>query len=219
MAKVLTSKVKAPAVKDAKTVKSEKSEKSEKSVKGAAPAKATNKPAANPATQPAAKPQAREEATEAAAQSLTPGDVAPAFTLPNEKGDPVRLADFAGKKVVLYFYPKDDTPGCTRQACGFRDTLSELAAAGVSVVGVSRDGAASHTRFRSKYDLRFPLLSDPDGAVHRAYGAWGTKSNYGKTTTGALRTTVLVGEDGRVRHVWPRVKVDGHAEAVLAAAR
>lgn len=179
------------------------------SVKTAAPS-----PTATPATSPAASGDAEAEGT-----SLAPGAAAPPFTLPNEKGEPVRLADFAGKKVVLYFYPKDDTPGCTRQACGFRDQMGELAAAGVSVVGVSRDGAASHTRFRTKYDLRFPLLSDPDGAVHRAYGAWGTKSMYGKTTTGALRTTVLVGEDGRVMRVWPRVKVDGHAEAVLAAAR
>jgi peroxiredoxin Q/BCP len=188
----------------------------EASAKGGKAPAATKVPAAASAKKSSAKPKAAPDAD--APPALEVSAKAPPFELPDENSRPVRLADFAGKKVIIYFYPKDDTSGCTREACGFRDQLAKLSDHGVTVLGISRDGAASHTRFKNKYNLGFPLLSDPDGAVHRAYGAWGTKSMYGKTMISALRTTVLIGEDGRVAKVWPKVKVDGHAEAVLAAA-
>jgi thioredoxin-dependent peroxiredoxin len=148
---------------------------------------------------------------------LEAGKKAPAFKLESSEGDTVSLDDFKGKTVVLYFYPKDDTPGCTRQAQGFRDALSKLKKKGAVVLGVSRDSIKSHCSFRDKYDLNFPLLSDPDGKVLRAYGAWGEKNMYGKVTEGVLRTTVVIGPDGKVTKVFPRVKVDGHVDKVLAA--
>ncbi len=145
------------------------------------------------------------------------GKPAPDFALVADDGRTVSLKDFRGKKVVLYFYPKDDTPGCTVEACGFRDALPDVSSAGAVVLGVSRDDADSHVAFKRKYGLNFPLLSDPDTKVHRAYGAWGKKVLYGKETEGVIRSTVLIDETGRVAKHWPRVKAEGHAAEVLAA--
>ena len=143
------------------------------------------------------------------------GKKAPAFMLPSSEGGKLGLGDLKGKTVVLYFYPKDDTPGCTREAQGFRDVAKKLARKGVVVVGVSRDSLASHEKFIDKYDLNFALLSDADAAVHQKYGAWGEKNMYGKKTVGPLRTTVVIGPDQKVVRVFPRVRVDDHVEKVL----
>ena len=151
---------------------------------------------------------------------ITTGEPAPPLTLTDASGHRVTLADFPGKHVVLYFYPKDDTPGCTKEACGFRDAWDDLQRLGVVVLGVSPDSAESHARFAEKYALPFPLLSDPDKQVMQAYGAWGEKSMYGKKTTGVIRSTVWIGPDGRVRQHWPRVSnAETHPEQVLAALR
>lgn len=144
------------------------------------------------------------------------GKKAPSFTLESAEGEKVSLADFKGKTVILYFYPKDDTPGCTREAQGFRDALPKIKRRNAVVLGVSRDTTASHCRFRDKYDLNFPLLSDPDAKVIRAYGAWGEKNMYGKKSEGIIRTTVVIDPEGKVAKVFPRVKVDGHVDKVLA---
>lgn len=148
---------------------------------------------------------------------LEPGQPAPEFSLPADDGTVVSLDHFRGKRVVLYFYPKDDTPGCTREACSFQESLPLFTDAGVAILGVSRDHVASHQNFREKYGLTFSLLVDADGAVHRAYGAWGEKNMYGKKTEGVIRTTVLIDAQGNVLRVFAPVKVDGHADAVLAA--
>ena len=151
---------------------------------------------------------------------ITVGEPAPPFTLADASGRRVTLADFAGKHVVLYFYPKDDTPGCTKEACGFRDAWADLQGLGVVVLGVSPDSAESHARFAEKYRLPFTLLSDPDKQVMQAYGAWGEKTMYGRKTTGVIRSTVWIGPDGRVRRHWPRVsKAEAHPDEVLAALR
>ncbi len=146
---------------------------------------------------------------------LKEGDRAPAFKLPSVEGGDVSLEDFAGRTVVLYFYPKDDTPGCTREACAFRDTQAALKKAGAVVLGVSPDSVASHQKFRTKYKLNFPLLADGDKEVAKKYGAYGEKVMYGKKVTGMIRSTFVIGGDGVVRKVFPRVKVDGHADKVL----
>jgi thioredoxin-dependent peroxiredoxin len=149
---------------------------------------------------------------------IAPGEPAPPFALSDAGGKRVALADLTGKHVVLYFYPKDDTPGCTKEACGFRDKWQELQALGVVVLGVSPDSAESHRRFAEKYRLPFPLLSDPDGSVMQDYGAWGEKTFYGRKTTGVIRSTVWIGPDGRVRRHWPRVtSAETHPEQVLTA--
>ena len=150
---------------------------------------------------------------------LTEGVQAPTFTLPDQDGDPVSLDDFKGAKVLVYFYPADDTPGCTKEACQFNDNLAGFQAAGVPVIGISPDNAASHQRFRNKYGLRFPLLSDADHAVMDAWGAWGEKTSYGRTSVGVLRSTFLLDEEGRVQRAWHNVKADGHAATVLAQLR
>lgn len=147
----------------------------------------------------------------------TPGDRAPAFALTADDGHAVRLSDLRGRPVVLYFYPKDDTPGCTKQACSFRDAWDDVGKAGALVFGVSPDSVASHQKFRAKYRLPFPLLSDPDHRVADVYGAWGEKSMYGKKYQGILRTTFLIDGAGTVRRVFEKVKPEGHAEEVLAA--
>lgn len=147
---------------------------------------------------------------------LSPGDKAPAFSLPSDSGETVRLADLKGKRVVLYFYPKDDTSGCTVEACEFRDTWSSVRAAGAVILGVSPDGAESHRKFRHKHSLPFPLLVDQDHAVAERYGAWGEKSMYGRKYQGILRTTVIIDGDGRIQRIFPRVKPKGHAAQVLA---
>ena len=145
------------------------------------------------------------------------GEPAPDFTLPDQDGEPVSLSDFAGSPVVVYFYPKDDTPGCTTQACGIRDHWQDLQDAGAVVLGISPDDPASHTRFREKHELPHTLLADPDHEVMDAYEAYGEKVLYGKRTVGAKRSTVLVGPDGRVAKHWRRVQAKKHAEQVLKA--
>jgi peroxiredoxin Q/BCP len=145
------------------------------------------------------------------------GQSAPDFTLQADDGSAVRLSALRGKPVVLYFYPKDDTPGCTREACSFRDRKPELAAHGAAVLGVSADDVASHVKFRDKYSLNFPLLADPDHRVAAAYGAWREKNMYGKKSMGIQRSTFLIDAAGRVSKVWKRVEVDGHDAQVLAA--
>jgi len=148
---------------------------------------------------------------------LAIGQVAPDFALANQDGNVVRLADFSGQKLVIYFYPKDNTPGCSREAEGFRDLHDDIIAAGAQVVGISKDSASSHAKFRSKLQLPFDLLSDPEHSVLEAYGAWGAKTMYGKTSEGTIRSTAIVDEEGRVAAVFPKVKPDGHAQDVLTA--
>jgi peroxiredoxin Q/BCP len=145
------------------------------------------------------------------------GDVAPDFTLTADDGSTVTLSALKGKTVVLYFYPKDDTPGCTTEACSFRDNLSSLQSKGAVVLGVSPQDAASHTKFKEKYSLTFPLLVDADHAVAEAYGAWGLKQNYGKEYMGILRTTFVIDATGMVKKVFEKVKTEGHALDVMAA--
>ena len=145
------------------------------------------------------------------------GELAPDFTLTADDGETVRLSDYRGKKVILYFYPKDDTSGCTTQACGFRDRLDDLETRGAVVLGVSPDGIESHVKFKQKFDLNFTLLSDPDHTVAETYGVWGEKKMYGRAYEGILRTTFLIDEDGRVEEVYEKVKPKGHAEQILAA--
>jgi peroxiredoxin Q/BCP len=152
--------------------------------------------------------------------AIQEGKPAPAFTLTDGDGKRVSLADFAGKDVILYFYPKDDTPGCTKEACGFRDGWKELVRSDAVVLGVSADDAASHRRFAAKYKLPFPLLSDPERKVMTKYGAYGEKMMYGKKTTGVIRSTVWIGPDGKVKKHWARVaKAAEHPDQVLEALR
>jgi thioredoxin-dependent peroxiredoxin len=148
---------------------------------------------------------------------IAEGRKAPAFKLASSEGGEVSLAELKGKTVVLYFYPKDDTPGCTREACSFRDSQAALRKKGVVVLGVSADSLDSHGKFKRKYKLNFPLLSDPDKSVAKAYGAWGEKTLYGRTFMGMIRSTFVIDGAGVVRKVFPKVKVDGHVEKVLAA--
>ncbi len=150
---------------------------------------------------------------------LRAGDRAPEFALQAAGGETVRLSALRGSRVVLYFYPKDDTPGCTREACGFRDERAGFRRAGAVVLGVSPDDPASHARFTKKFSLPFPLLSDPGAEVGKAYGVYKQKSLYGRTYWGIERTTFLIDEQGRIARIFPRVKVDGHIEAVLAQLR
>ncbi len=145
------------------------------------------------------------------------GATAPDFSLAADDGREVRLSALRGKPVVLYFYPKDDTPGCTKEACAFRDRRSEVEERGAIVLGVSPDTVASHGKFRDKYSLNFPLLADPDHAVADSYGAWREKNMYGKVSMGIQRSTFLIDSKGIVRKVWKKVSVDGHDEQVLAA--
>jgi peroxiredoxin Q/BCP len=147
------------------------------------------------------------------------GKKAPAFTLESSDGGKVKLSDFAGKIVVLYFYPRDNTPGCTVEANDFNTALPALKKLGAIVLGASKDSIASHGKFRDKYSLGFPLLSDPDGAVLEAYGAWGDKVMYGKKMKGIIRSTVLIGKDGKVKQHWPKVSVKGHATEVVEAVK
>ena len=148
---------------------------------------------------------------------LEPGQPAPVFTLPDQDGQPVSLEDLQGRPVVIYFYPKDDTPGCTTQACAIRDQWSQFQAAGAVVLGISPDGSDDHARFAAKYDLPHRLLADPERQVIGAYDAWGVRSMYGREFEGVIRSTVLVAPDGTVAAVWPKVKPATHADQVLAA--
>jgi peroxiredoxin Q/BCP len=148
---------------------------------------------------------------------IEPGKRAPAFTLIADDGAKVRLSDFQGRPVVLYFYPKDDTPGCTREACAFRDRQTALTKLGAVILGVSTDSVESHERFRDKYHLNFPLLVDEDHRVAEKYGAWREKNRYGKKSMGIQRSTFLIDASGKVAKVWKQVNVDGHDEKVLEA--
>jgi thioredoxin-dependent peroxiredoxin len=148
---------------------------------------------------------------------LTVGSKAPAFTLKNQRGEKVSLAGFKGQRVVVYFYPADDTPGCTKEACQFNDVLAPLAGLGAHVIGVSPDDTDSHVAFAAKYSLGFDLLSDPTRAVMERYGAWGEKVMYGKRVTGVIRSTFVIGPTGKVEHAWYNVRADGHAAKVRAA--
>ena len=146
---------------------------------------------------------------------LKVGQKAPSFTLLDDNSQRVSLSDFKGKKVVLYFYPKDDTPGCTKEACAFRDGFEDLRDSKAVVLGVSADSVESHKKFSTKYDLNFPLLSDVDKKALQAYGVWKEKSLYGRKFMGIERTTFVIDEDGKISHIFPKVKVDGHLEDVL----
>ena len=145
------------------------------------------------------------------------GGKAPAFTVFGDNGKKVSLSDFRGKKVILYFYPKDNTPGCTRESCAFRDNLTEIKRKGGAVVGVSVDSVASHKGFKQKYALNFPLLSDSEKKISLAYGVWKQKSLYGRKYMGLERSTFLINEDGKIAKIFPKVQVDGHLDEVLAA--
>ena len=150
---------------------------------------------------------------------ISEGKKAPAFSLPSSDGDTVKLSELAGKVVVLYFYPRDNTPGCTLEAQEFRDAAPALEKLGAVVLGVSKDSIASHCKFRDKYELNFPLLSDADGKVLEAYGAWGEKVLYGKKSMGIIRSTVVIDRDGKVAKHFPKVTVKGHVAAVTEAVK
>jgi peroxiredoxin Q/BCP len=151
------------------------------------------------------------------AEWIEPGKKAPAFTLTADDGKKVKLSDLAGSPVVLYFYPKDDTPGCTKEACAFRDRKAEMEQLGARVLGVSPDSVESHAKFRDKFTLNFPLLADPDHAVAEKYGAWREKNMYGKKSMGIQRSTYLIDAQGKVARVWQRVQVEGHDDQVIEA--
>ncbi|MBR1122559.1 peroxiredoxin [Bradyrhizobium lablabi] len=193
------------------------------STKKASAAKTGKKAAASPEK---SRPKASQKAASkplksagSAAPGLAEGAKAPAFRLPRDGGDTVSLADYAGKKLVLFFYPRADTPGCTREAIDFTRLRSAFEDAGTAVLGVSADTVKAQDAFRSKHQLAIPLISDEQHEMLEAYGAWGEKSLYGRTFLGIIRTTVLIGQDGRVARIWRNVRVDGHADQVLEAAR
>ena len=147
---------------------------------------------------------------------IQPGTPAPDFQIPDQNGETVSLSSFRGQKVVLYFYPRDNTPGCSREAAAYRDALPEFEALGVKVFGLSKDSSASHKRFADKYELPFTLLADTETAVLQDYGAWQEKKMYGKVSMGTVRSTVLIDENGIVEKVWPKAKPDTNAADVLA---
>lgn len=190
--------------------------------KRAAPKKAVGKKAvaksrrgSKPKTGPG-NASVKSAAAASGAAMPAPGTAAPDFALEGSDGQRHELRSYRGRPVVLFFYPKDNTPGCTQEACDFRDNLARVAASGGAVFGVSRDSLESHARFKDKYQLNFPLLSDPELTAHRAYGAWGKKTLYGRVFDGTLRSTFLIDADGKIARVWPRVSVKGHADEVLA---
>jgi len=150
---------------------------------------------------------------------LNVGDNAPNFSLPRDGGEVVNLSDFSGKKLVVYFYPKDSTPGCTTEAIDFTNAKDDFAAAGTEIVGVSRDSLKRHENFINKQNLGIALLSDEEGKMTEDYGVWVAKKNYGRTYMGIERSTFLIDESGKITHVWRKVRVKGHVDAVLAAAK
>ncbi len=176
----------------------------------------TTKKAATPTTKKN-RPTSSQGKAAVTTGGLKVGSRAPAFALPNEKGQIVKLSDLKGKKVVLFFYPKDNTSGCTKEACSFRDGLQAIRKKGAVVFGVSADSVDSHQKFSTKFSLNFPLLSDESKATIQAYGVWKEKSMYGRKYMGIERTTVLIAKDGTISHVFPKVKVEGHYAEVLEA--
>lgn len=185
-----------------------------------APSKPLKSSAAAPALMTKTKAKASEKGSPAAtAAIITEGAKAPDFSLPRDGGSSVSLHDFLGKKLVLFFYPKADTPGCTREAIAFTALSDEFSQNGTMVVGISADTVKAQEKFRDKHKLSVPLMSDETHEMLEAYGAWGEKSMYGRKFMGIVRTTVLIGTDGRIARLWRNVKVDGHADEVLAAAR
>ena len=151
--------------------------------------------------------------------SVDVGDKAPDFDLQTDGGGSLKLSSLRGRKVVLYFYPKNSTPGCTTEAEGFRDALGDFAKAGIEIVGVSKDSVKRHDNFKAKHDLPFPLIADTDGIACKAYGVWVEKKNYGRTYMGIERSTFLIDEKGEIAHAWRKVRVKGHVDAVLTTAR
>lgn len=149
--------------------------------------------------------------------ALNVGDKAPDFKMEATGGKELSLSDYKGKKLVLYFYPKDDTPGCTKEACGFKDNMESITSTGAEVLGVSPDDLKSHDKFIAKYDLNFNLASDPDHTVAEVYGAWGEKNMYGRKYMGIIRSTFLIDEEGKIKEAWYKVKVPGHVEKVMEA--
>ena len=212
VAKKPASKAKAP-----KVAEKAAPAKAPKVAEKAAPAKAVAKAKPVKAAKKAAKAEASNGVPSEASSRLVAGDAAPSFSLPDQDGNVVSSDSLEGKSYVIYFYPKDDTPGCTREACGFRDDLGKFQARGVEVFGVSPDSAASHTKFIDKYGLNFTLLSDGDKTLANAYGVWTKKQNYGREYMGIERSTFLVGADGKIKKAWRSVKVDGHIPAVYDA--
>ncbi|MCP3443966.1 peroxiredoxin [Bradyrhizobium sp. CCGUVB14] len=202
-----------------------KSQPASASKSGKATAKAASHKAASKrlkSSEKASKPSASASAASAkpaSAKSLAEGQKAPAFRLPRDGGNVVTLQDYAGQKLVLFFYPRADTPGCTREAIDFTRLKDDFAAAGTAVLGISADPLKAQEKFRDKHSLGVPLISDEQHEMLEAYGAWGEKSMYGRSFLGILRTTVLIGSDGKVTKVWRNVRVDGHADEVLLAAR
>ena len=214
---------KKPATKTAKKAPAKKAP-AKKAPAKKAPAKKAPAKKAPAKKAPAKKAPAKKTATKttpakkaATNEGVAPASlvVAPDFSLPGNDGKTHSLKSYRGRPVVLYFYPKDDTPGCTREACDFRDNMARLAAHGAVVLGVSRDTLKSHERFAAKYSLNFPLLSDPDLAVHRAYRAWGKKVMYGKEVEGTIRSTFLIDRTGVIRWAYPRATVEGQVDEVL----
>jgi len=214
-AKIPATKVRKAAAK-AGASKSAKSASAKESHKGASKSLkskllVTPKPASKPNPTPDTKP--------ATISGRIEGAKAPAFRLPRDGGDSVALADYAGQKLVLFFYPRADTPGCTREAIDFTRLRDAFAESGTAVLGISADTVKAQESFRNKHQLSVPLISDEKHEMLEAYGAWGEKSMYGRTFLGILRTTVLIGADGKIAKIWRNVRVDGHADEVLAAAR
>lgn len=148
--------------------------------------------------------------------ALVPGDIAPDFTLPDSQGNLISLSNFRGQRVVLYFYPRDNTPGCTKEACGFRDTYADYQSSNIVVLGISTDDAKSHAKFATKFQLPFPLLSDEDGKVATAYDSYGLKKFMGKEYMGVTRNTFIIGADGRIEKIYLKAKPERHAEEILA---
>jgi thioredoxin-dependent peroxiredoxin len=203
---------KATATKTRKAVAAP-SVKASRKASNSAPAKASHEAPSKPSK------SAASAAAKSAAPALVDGAPAPSFDLPRDGGGQVSSADYAGKKLVLFFYPRADTPGCTREAIDFSRLRGEFAAADTEVLGISADTVKAQDSFRNKHQLTIPLISDERHQMLAAYGAWGEKSMYGRKFLGILRTTVLIGADGRIGRIWRNVRVDGHAEEVLAAAR
>ena len=203
-----------------KTVKTRAATQTKSAKTARAPASKSKATIAKTASHGAASKQLNSSKSAAAAKgSLVEGQKAPAFRLPRDGGSVATLSDYAGQKLVLFFYPRADTPGCTREAIDFTRLAGDFAKAGTAVLGISADSLKAQEKFRDKHSLGVPLISDEKHEMLEAYGAWGEKSMYGKSFLGILRTTVLVGNDGKVAKVWRNVRVDGHADQVLEAAR